>query len=193
MNASPGCTDHLTGYKSPSVAAAHLHFNENGAERKDSSEADDDGGLHEPERSQDSACQYDFIHSSVYITLPPPGAQIHDSCYASEKRKGSHTECKFKQSLTVALSHIYHFLLAASHSVWQKVVNVNTLAAYCFAICHCSESLCRQQETTCASDLTCNPTARSLLTHWSHFAPSLPLPGRYTSLCCSKYAVCQDA
>lgn len=37
-------------------------------------------------------------------------------------------------SVNVAWSHIYHFLLAAGHSAWQKAVNVNALVVYCFAI-----------------------------------------------------------
>lgn len=51
---------------------------------------------------------------------------------------------KLKQSLTLASRYIYHFLLAAGHSVWQKVVNVNALTAYCFAIFH---SVCADSKT----------------------------------------------
>lgn len=44
-----------------------LHFDENGAKWKDSSKADDDRRLHEPERSQDSTYQYDNVPLSVYV------------------------------------------------------------------------------------------------------------------------------
>lgn len=68
-----GCRDRLAACKSTAVTA-HLHFNENGAEWKDSSKADDDGGLHEPERSQHSACQYDFIHPQCLHQTATSGA-----------------------------------------------------------------------------------------------------------------------
>ncbi len=53
--------------------SADLHFNENGPERKYSSEADDDSRLHEPERLQDSTYEYDWTQSSVHIWSPLQG------------------------------------------------------------------------------------------------------------------------
>lgn len=52
------CKDHLTTHTHtpphPLYYSIDLHFNENGPKWKDSPEADDDGWLHEPERTQHS-------------------------------------------------------------------------------------------------------------------------------------------
>lgn len=45
----------LSPHRNPPVQHKYLHFNENGPEWKDSSEADDDSWLHEPERAKQTA------------------------------------------------------------------------------------------------------------------------------------------
>lgn len=74
--------------------AVDLHFDENGAEWKDSSEADDDSRLHEPERSQESTYEYDCdiaVYRKGFTSDSPCSARIHDLlCCERGKGKSRH-------------------------------------------------------------------------------------------------------